>query len=534
MSKYMMETVRYISTQVYKKIDMAKNYEEAVRTLNTLQSNFAVLEKTRLGKDRERHKNIPETIEFCNRAGVTLNDIDQLSIIHVSGTKGKGSTCAFSESILRNHGYTTGFYSSPHLIEVRERIRINGRPLSKESFSRYFWDCYNKLIDSKLPEDEKMPSYFRFLTVMAFHVFSQEKVDVAIIEVGVGGEYDYTNVIRTPVVCGITSLGIDHVPILGDTIEKIAWQKAGIIKSGYPALTVPQPENGLDVIAERALEKSSSIKLVPHLSDYNWNGREPELGLEGDMQHWNASLAIQLSKTWLNRHHLGSDERKEFIDYSDYDAIRGADIVTADTMEITDNIYNGLKNCRWPGRNQILKHDKITYYLDGAHTDRSMSQCAKWFQLVADKEKQSLGGKVCRVLLFNLTGGRKPELFLDHLVNCDFDAAVFCPNVATLASDCADQTNYNTSAESQEARCSKNRNAWVGLNEQKTDPGLNPILTEIKPSVSDALKWITEVSSSGDNALRSCDHIQILITGSLHLVGCSLLLIDPEMNDRIW
>lgn len=124
-----------------------------------------------------------------------MEKLDELSVIHIAGTKGKGTTCSFTEKILRNHGYTTGFFSSPHLLEVRERIRINGKPISRLEFAKYFWNIYNDLERQK-SDPYDMPLYFRFLTIMAFNIFVDKKVDVAVIEVGIGGEYDCTNVLR--------------------------------------------------------------------------------------------------------------------------------------------------------------------------------------------------------------------------------------------------------------------------------------------------------------------------------------------------
>jgi folylpolyglutamate synthase len=117
------------------------------------------------------------------------------------------------------------------LIDVRERIQINRRLLSEEKFAKYFWECYHNLISGNdTDSDASLPVYFGFLTVMACYVFLKEEIDVVIMEVGLGGEYDYTNVIRSPCVCGITSLGMDHIEILGSTLKEIAWQKAGIFK----------------------------------------------------------------------------------------------------------------------------------------------------------------------------------------------------------------------------------------------------------------------------------------------------------------
>ena len=118
--------------------------------------------------------------------------MNKLNIIHITGTKGKGSTCAFVESILRNSGYRTGLFTSPHLVEVRERIQINQQPLSYLKFRQYFEYCYDTLMNDM---NQEKPSYFQLLTCMMFYIFCKEKIDVAIVEVGIGGEYDFTNII---------------------------------------------------------------------------------------------------------------------------------------------------------------------------------------------------------------------------------------------------------------------------------------------------------------------------------------------------
>uniref|UniRef100_A0A1I8BBJ5 Tetrahydrofolate synthase n=1 Tax=Meloidogyne hapla TaxID=6305 RepID=A0A1I8BBJ5_MELHA len=164
-------------------------YQQSIYQLNCLQSNAQIIsDAINLKKQKNRQDVLQEMMEYLSPLGISLTDIDSLNCIHIAGTKGKGSTCAFLESILRQLGYKTGFYSSPHLIHVRERIQINGQPIS----------------------EEKMPGYFKFLTIMAFYIFYVEKVDVAIIEVGIGGENDCTNIILNPIVCGITTLDLDH------------------------------------------------------------------------------------------------------------------------------------------------------------------------------------------------------------------------------------------------------------------------------------------------------------------------------------
>ena len=129
------------------------SYDEAVAALNSLQTNAALLQKVRKERQKNVHLNLPQTTKYLERSGMTLGDLETIKIIHVSGTKGKGSTCAFSESILRQSGLKTGFYSSPHLVSVTERIRINGEPIDQEKFTTYFWSVYDKVCKGRADDD---------------------------------------------------------------------------------------------------------------------------------------------------------------------------------------------------------------------------------------------------------------------------------------------------------------------------------------------------------------------------------------------
>ncbi|XP_010185359.1 PREDICTED: folylpolyglutamate synthase, mitochondrial, partial [Mesitornis unicolor] len=293
---------------------------DAIQTLNTLQTNASYLEQVK----RERgdpQAQLEAMRGFLERSGLKGEPLASLALFSLAPTReglmlpsSQGSACAFTECILRSYGLKTGFYSSPHLVQVRERIRINGQPISKELFSKYFWLVYNRLEETKDPAHSSMPAYFRFLTIMAFHVFLQEKVDLAVVEVGIGGAYDCTNIIRAPVVCGVSSLGIDHTSILGDTMEKIAWQKGGIFKPGVPAFTVVQPERPLEVLRDRAQELECPLYLCPELDAFEEGYRALELGLAGTHQRSNAALALQLARTWLQRRGCqGFGELKEVL-----------------------------------------------------------------------------------------------------------------------------------------------------------------------------------------------------------------------------
>ncbi|XP_037012134.2 folylpolyglutamate synthase, mitochondrial isoform X2 [Artibeus jamaicensis] len=543
-------------------------YQDAVRALNTLQTNASYLEQAK------RQRGDPQTqLEamklYLAQSGLQVEDLDRLNIIHVTGTKGKGSTCAFTERILRNYGLKTGFFSSPHLVQVRERIRINGQPISPELFTKHFWRLYHRLEETKgSSSGVSMPSYFRFLTLMAFHVFIQEKVDLAVVEVGIGGAYDSTNIIRKPVVCGVSSLGIDHTSLLGDTMEKIAWQKGGIFKCGVPAFTVLQPDGPLAVLKERAEQISCPLYLCPPLEALEEGGPPLTLGLEGEHQRSNAALALQLARCWLQqKDHQGTGELK---------ASRPSplgQLPLAPVFQPTSHMRLGLQGTEWLGRTQVLRHGSLTWYLDGAHTCSSMQACVRWFrQALHHLERPSKGCEV-RVLLFNSTGDRDAAALLKLLQPCQFDYAVFCPNLTEVSPmDNADQQNFTVTLDQVLLRCLEHQQHWSRLHEAQASPDLwgTPSLEPAGPEslllapcrphahstsslvfscISHALQWISQgrdpvfqtpsppqsllahpAADSGARVLREATAIHVLVTGSLHLVGGSLKLLEPSLS----
>lgn len=198
-------------------------------------------------------------------------------------------------------GRKTGLFTSPHLVDVRERVRVNGRVLEKDSFARYFWTVHDA-VSSAVSEHAIHLHYFHFLTVLGFYIFQEENVDVAVVEVGLGGRLDSTNVLPRPVVCGVTLLDLDHVAILGDTLSLIAGEKAGIIKMGIPAITTEvQPQEALAVLSQHARSVSAPLFLAPPLSLYSDEEREVAVGLQGDFQRHNAALALALVRIWSAR-----------------------------------------------------------------------------------------------------------------------------------------------------------------------------------------------------------------------------------------
>ena len=211
-------------------------------------------------------------------------------VIHVAGTNGKGSTCSMLDAIYRENGYSVGLFTSPHLVDLGERIRVNGKILSDEILQQEVEKL--KPICQQIEEKnaEMHPSFFEFMTAIAFSVFHQENVDLAIIETGLGGRLDSTNVVQ-PVISVITTISLDHCSILGDTLEKIAFEKAGIIKQGRPVLTGWLPREANKVIEAVAEEKGSFFK---SLADGKALDSLPNTNLQGNHQKRNAALALQV------------------------------------------------------------------------------------------------------------------------------------------------------------------------------------------------------------------------------------------------
>ncbi|KAJ2457116.1 Folylpolyglutamate synthetase, partial [Coemansia sp. RSA 2424] len=362
---------------------------------------------------------------------------------------------------------------------VRERIRIDGAPLSRAAFAARFYEVYDALrapepaLRRITAESPAMPMYFRFLTLMAYHVFLREAVDVAIVEVGVGGEYDSTNVVRRPAVCGIAALGIDHTAALGTTMAEIAWHKAGIIKRGVPVFSVEQPEPGLRVIQQRAEERGAPAPVVVAPLPPG-----TALGIAGDHQRTNAALAVALCREWVQRHGIGAPPPDD-----------------DDTW-----IARGLAAARWPGRTQTFAAAAVpgvVWHVDGAHTAESMAACAAWFAGVAPAHAP-------RVLLFNAAHGRDAQALLAELAaNAGaFAEAVFCPNLARRR---ADSANFSVAHDEGLAPQNDAARVWAALSPR--------CKTTVLPTIDDAVAHVEAAYAD------AAPPVHVLATGSLHLVG---------------
>lgn len=225
------------------------------------------------------------------------NPQDKIKCIHIGGTNGKGSTSNMLSSVLQESGYKTGLYNSPHLIDFTERIKVNGKNCDKE----FVYNFILKL--KKLPEDI-LPSFFEFTTIMAFEYFAQQKVDIAIIEVGLGGRLDSTNIIK-PLVAAITNVQLDHQNILGDTIEEIAFEKAGIIKSNTPIIFGDDNETVKNIIKDKAAKENAPFIDATILKT------ELKSDLKGNYQNKNIKVVLSLVEELRKLNYHISDKNIE-------------------------------------------------------------------------------------------------------------------------------------------------------------------------------------------------------------------------------
>ena len=205
--------------------------------------------------------------------------------VHIAGTNGKGSVCAMLESIYRKNGYRTGLLTSPHLVSICERIRINYKPISEIELVQGIQEIREKIIHLEKTED--YPSFFEIITALGFHYFAQENCDIVICETGLGGRLDATNVLK-PIATAIVSIGMDHSEILGDTLEKISAEKAGIIKPATPIFCGDICSEALSVISSTAQRRKAPIFFW---DSQNSNQSYPECSLAGKVQQKNAQLA---------------------------------------------------------------------------------------------------------------------------------------------------------------------------------------------------------------------------------------------------
>lgn len=291
------------------------------------------------------------------------NPHQRLAVIHVAGTNGKGSVCAMLESVLRASGFKTGLYTSPHLTDFSERFRINGRSISEVKLERYI----EMMEDADSSIDCRPATFFEISTAIAYQSFADETVDIAIIETGMGGRWDATNVV-IPLLSVITHIDIDHTNFLGDTIEEIAAEKAGIIKPGRPVVSAPQSDEVMAVLkgqGEPVICSSEAVSVVKvaepqklKIETHSRNLPPLNLPLLGECQRENCAVAVAALE------------------------------VLADMLDVEPDFKKGLESVEWDARFQVVEAGPVMI-LDGAHNPSAARALVK--TLKENYPKQQVG-----------------------------------------------------------------------------------------------------------------------------------------------
>lgn len=322
---------------------------------------------------KEALKYIEETHKFGIRLGLDNmtklldllgNPQDNLNIIHMSGTNGKGSTCSFITSILKEAGYKVGLYTSPFLETFTERIRINGENIPEEDVARII-SLIKEKIEQMVKEGYSYPTEFEIITTMAFYYYYEQNVDYVALEVGLGGRYDATNIIKSSQVSVIGSISLDHTNILGDNISKIAYEKGGIIKENGVAIVYNQSDEVKNVIKQICydknatyietnfddidIKKSDIYSQVYDVTIFDESYENIEIKLIGEHQINNSILALTVIK------YLEGNKRLKVDD---------------------ESIRKGLINTKWPGRIEKISENPL-FIIDGAHNEDGALSLAK-------------------------------------------------------------------------------------------------------------------------------------------------------------
>lgn len=330
------------------------NYEEALDFIHGTKK-FG----SKLGLDNIRR--------LLNLLGNPQKD---LKYIHIAGTNGKGSTSSYIANILQEAGYKVGLFTSPYLERFNERMTIDGEDIPNDILATIVEKVKEK-VELMNTEENLFPTEFEIVTAVAFEYFSKEKVDYVVLEVGLGGRLDSTNVIDSSLASVITTIDMDHVDILGDTLEKIAWEKAGIIKKNGLVISYPQKEEALEVLQKVSKEKEAELILCPMnkikiaelndcgaIFDFEYNGntiKNIKINLLGEHQVYNATLALTAILNLRDR----------------------------DLVKISDEaIKLGMSKTKWKGRLEVLRRNP-TFLIDGAHNVqgvKSLIQSLKLFK----------------------------------------------------------------------------------------------------------------------------------------------------------
>ncbi|KXH50566.1 hypothetical protein CNYM01_08255 [Colletotrichum nymphaeae SA-01] len=529
----------------------SRTYTDAINLLNTLIPNLKVHALFNKPKDAPPTTAapatdpnllaIPEMRAWLLRANLTPERLSSLSFIHIAGTKGKGSVTALTTSALLHHSSSSpsssassttsigpiGTYTSPHLLHPRERIAISNTPISQHLFATSFFELWDTLSSCTSPsapgstastsgpnlgiEPGAKPFYFRFLTLLALHIFLKLRVRTVVLECGIGGEYDATNAIPLEAVTTsvITQLGIDHVAMLGSTASQIARHKAGVMKPGVATFTRMLSDEVhpgvMATLRSRARDVGAELIEVEDEDVVKWSGVKDAKLPGGDFQKRNQALAALAARRHiqvLQARDAGSSTVGE---------------VNSSLADVPEVIIAGLREATLRGRHEILRQGSVSWYLDGALNADSLAEVARWISpiITSTKPSDTTHNKESFILVFNQQERDASALLIKFLrqtktlgvdLETRLSAAIFTRN---------DKTNI--AGEGEEVDLSVQEACAAAFRELY--PATKVVVCRDLTEMKSAVDGVAELSTSGT---------KVLVTGSMYLVGNVIGFLEPE------
>lgn len=401
--------------------------------------------------------------------------------------------------------YRIGVYTSPHVELVRERIRIDGTPISEADFAKAFfrlWDLVQAIDEVKRP----FLPFFTFMTLLMFRVFLNKGVDCVIIETGIGGRGDPTNIVPHPHVTVITRLGLDHVTLLGNTIGEIAYHKCGIFKPAATALTMEQEPEGVLQLRECANAANVALRISKPLHEQN----RALMGIPGDNQLANAGLAVDIVEAWLQRNAPSTAMSKG--------------------KTLPAFIEAGLRRATWPGRSDLQLTKDVAWFIDGAHTSESMQCAAAGYAKALPEMSYSR-----TALIFNRTEDNKHELLRvlyqtlselkDEADSPAFDLVIFCTNALTPQIQATpDLMSLNPVSEPDTSQQESLARTWTALDSGKSEVKVVRSVAQAMEIAGTPMAGLRRDSKT-DGVGNKQQHTACLVTGSLKLVGPCLTIL---------
>lgn len=400
-----------------------------------------------------------DTKAFLQKLG---NPDKKVKIIHVAGTNGKGSVCAYLSSLLKAAGYKTCRFTSPHLVDIRERFLLEEQMVSKEAFYQAFLTVYENLPWTELEAGAGYhPTFFEYLFFMAMLIFEKAQTDYCILETGLGGRLDATNAVEKKEIAVITRIGIDHTEYLGDTLEKIAAEKAGIMQTGVPAICLRTSESVNATFVDAASNLKNPVSFMSN-EDYRF------------LTFHNKSIDFSYQSLYYDSVRLSINTIAKYQMENAALALRAMEVLFPDKSITKSVMKSGLENAFWAGRMEEVKPD---IYVDGAHNEDGLRA---FLETVAE---DSCTGK--RYLIFGVVADKAYDGMIHQIVESGLFSHIY---IAQMKSSRAVMTD-------------KLAATFANFAEQKIT---------CFPSVKEAFEAATAAKENGE---------RIYIAGSLYLVG---------------